>query len=284
LREVRLLQRIESVAQQEAKVGFIIQTQSLTKRFGNFTAVDELTISIEAGDIFGLVGPNGAGKTTVIKMLTTLLPPTAGNASIDGNSITHEAAKVRRVIGYVPQLLSADGALTGYENLLIFSKLYDIPRRERKQRISEVLDFMGLSDFSDKLVRTYSGGMIRRLEIAQAMLHRPKVLFLDEPTVGLDPVARKAVWQHIQQLRNDYRTTIFLTTHYMDEADQLCGRLAIMHLGKVAAIGSPSELKSSVGDTATLDDAFAHYSGAEVDSVGGYRETSRVRRTARRVG
>ena len=284
MREVRLLQRIESVAQQEAKVGFIIQTQSLTKRFGNFTAVDELTISIEAGDIFGLVGPNGAGKTTVIKMLTTLLPPTAGNASIDGNSITHEAAKVRRVIGYVPQLLSADGALTGYENLLIFSKLYDIPRRERKQRISEVLDFMGLSDFSDKLVRTYSGGMIRRLEIAQAMLHRPKVLFLDEPTVGLDPVARKAVWQHIQQLRNDYRTTIFLTTHYMDEADQLCGRLAIMHLGKVAAIGSPSELKSSVGDTATLDDAFAHYSGAEVDSVGGYRETSRVRRTARRVG
>ncbi len=284
MREVKLLQRIESVAQQEAKGGFIIQTQSLTKRFGNFTAVDELTISIEAGDIFGLVGPNGAGKTTVIKMLTTLLPPTAGNASIDGNSITHEAAKVRRVIGYVPQLLSADGALTGYENLLIFSKLYDIPRRERKQRISEVLDFMGLSDFSDKLVRTYSGGMIRRLEIAQAMLHRPKVLFLDEPTVGLDPVARKAVWQHIQQLRNDYRTTIFLTTHYMDEADQLCARLAIMHLGKVAAIGSPSELKSSVGDTATLDDAFAYYSGAEVDSVGGYRETSRVRRTARRVG
>jgi len=217
-------------------------------------------------------------------MLTTLLPPTAGNASIDGNSITHDAAKVRRVIGYVPQLLSADGALTGYENLLIFSKLYDIPRRERKQRISEVLDFMGLSDFSNKLVRTYSGGMIRRLEIAQAMLHRPKVLFLDEPTVGLDPVARKAVWQHIQQLRNDYRTTIFLTTHYMDEADQLCARLAIMHLGKVAAIGSPSELKSSVGDTATLDDAFAYYSGAEVDSVGGYRETSRVRRTARRVG
>ena len=280
--EVKLLQRTESVAQQLA--GFILQTESLTKRFGNFTAVDRLTISIEAGDIFGLVGPNGAGKTTVIKMLTTLLPPTSGNASINGNSILHDPAKVRRVIGYVPQLLSADGALTGYENLLIFSKLYDVPRQERKKRISEVLDFMGLSDFSDRLVRTYSGGMIRRLEIAQAMLHRPKVLFLDEPTVGLDPVARKAVWQHIQQLRVDYGTTIFLTTHYMDEADQLCARLAIMHLGKVAAIGSPSELKSSVGETATLDDAFAYYSGAEVDSVGGYRETSRVRRTARRVG
>jgi ABC-2 type transport system ATP-binding protein len=283
-REVRLLQRTESIAKLQVKADFILQTQALTKSFGNFTAVDQLTISIEAGDIFGLVGPNGAGKTTVIKMLTTLLPSTGGNASIDGHDITREAAKVRRVIGYVPQLLSADGALTGYENLLIFSKLYDIPRRERKQRIREVLDFMGLSDFSDKLVRTYSGGMIRRLEIAQAMLHRPKVLFLDEPTVGLDPVARKVVWRHIQQLRGDYGTTIFLTTHYMDEADQLCARLAIMHLGKVAAIGSPSELKSSVGDTATLDDAFAHYSGAEVDSTGGYRETTRVRRTARRVG
>ena len=282
MREVKLLQRTESVA--HLIRGFILQTESLTKRFGNFTAVDKLTISIEAGDIFGLVGPNGAGKTTVIKMLTTLLPPTAGNASIDGNSILHDPGNVRRVIGYVPQLLSADGALTGYENLLIFSKLYDVPRQERKQRIREVLDFMGLSDFSGKLVRTYSGGMIRRLEIAQAMLHRPKVLFLDEPTVGLDPVARKAVWQHIQQLRADYGTTIFLTTHYMDEADQLCARLAIMHLGKVAAIGSPSELKSSVGETATLDDAFAYYSGAEVDSVGGYREASRVRRTVRRVG
>jgi ABC-2 type transport system ATP-binding protein len=243
-----------------------------------------LTISIEPGEIFGLVGPNGAGKTTVIKMLTTLLPPTAGNAVIDGHNIAHEASKVRRVIGYVPQLLSADGGLTGYENLLIFSKLYDIPRRERKQRISDVLNFMGLSEFSNKLVRTYSGGMIRRLEIAQAMLHRPKVLFLDEPTVGLDPVARKAVWQHIQQLRADYGTTLFLTTHYMDEADQLCGRIAIMHLGKVAAIGSPSELKASVGEGATLDDVFAYYSGAEVDTVGGYRETSRVRRTVRRIG
>ncbi|MGD0424480.1 MAG: ATP-binding cassette domain-containing protein [Candidatus Bathyarchaeia archaeon] len=278
------MQRIKSVTQQESKGRFIIQTQSLTKRFGDFTAVAELTISIEPGEIFGLVGPNGAGKTTVIKMLTTLLPPTAGNASVDGHSITHEAVKVRRVIGYVPQLLSADGALTGYENLLIFSKLYDVPRQERKQRISDVLNFMGLSNFADKLVRTYSGGMIRRLEIAQAMLHRPKVLFLDEPTIGLDPVARKAVWQHIQQLRADYGTTIFLTTHYMDEADQLCGRVAIMHLGKVAAIGSPSELKSSVGDGATLDDAFAYYSGAEVDTVGSYRETSRVRRIARRVG
>ena len=284
MREERTLQRTESPTLREAKSRFILETQLLTKRFGDFTAVDELSISIEPGEVFGLVGPNGAGKTTVLKMLTTLLPPSAGNATIDGYNIVHEAAKVRRVIGYVPQLLSADGGLTGYENLSIFSKLYDIPRRERRQRISEVLDFMGLSSFSDKLVRTYSGGMIRRLEIAQAMLHRPRVLFLDEPTVGLDPVARKAVWQHIQQLRADYGTTILLTTHYMDEADQLCTRLAIMHLGKVAVIGSPSELKSSVGRGATLDDAFAYYSGAEVDSGGGYRETSQVRRTAGRVG
>lgn len=276
--------RTEAVTKEEVKGKFILETQSLTKRFGDLIAVNELTISIEPGEIFGLVGPNGAGKTTVIKMLTTLLPPTSGKASVGGHDISHEASKVRRLIGYVPQLLSADGGLTGYENLLIFSKLYDIPRKEREQRIADVLGFMGLSDFSTKLVRTYSGGMIRRLEIAQAMLHRPKVLFLDEPTIGLDPVARKAVWQHIQQLRSDYGTTIFLTTHYMDEADQLCTRMAIMHLGKIAVIGSPSDLKSSVGEDATLDDAFAYYSGAEVDSGGSYREASRVRRLARRVG
>jgi len=241
-------------------------------------------VSIEPGEIFGLVGPNGAGKTTVIKILTTLLPPTSGTATVNGEDIRHEATKVRKVIGYVPQLLSADGALTGYENLLIFAKLYDIPRKERKQRIGDALNFMGLSNVSDKLVRNYSGGMIRRLEIAQAMLHRPKVLFLDEPTVGLDPVARKAVWQHIQRLQADYGTTIFLTTHYMDEADHLCTRMAIMHLGKIAVVGTPSELKSSVGENATLDDAFAYYSGYEVDSAGGYREVSMVRRVARRLG
>jgi ABC-2 type transport system ATP-binding protein len=282
-REIDLL-RTEAVTKQGLEGGFIVQTQSLTKRFNGLAAVDALTISIERGEIFGLVGPNGAGKTTVIKMLTTLLPPTSGSASVDGHDIAHRAAEVRRVIGYVPQLLSADGSLTGYENLLIFSKLYDIPRKEREQRIGDVLEFMGLSDFSDKLVRTYSGGMIRRLEIGEAMLHRPRVLFLDEPTVGLDPVARNMVWEHLQRLRSDYGTTIFVTTHYMDEADKLCTRMAIMHLGKIAAVGSPTELKSSVGEGATLDDVFVYYSGAEVDSAGSYREASRVRRLARRVG
>jgi ABC-2 type transport system ATP-binding protein len=282
-RETNLL-RTEAGTRQGVETKFIIQTQSLTKQFNGLVAVDALTISIEPGEIFGLVGPNGAGKTTVIKMLTTLLPPTSGSASVDGHDIAHRAAEVRRVIGYVPQLLSADGSLTGYENLLIFSKLYDIPRKEREQRIGDVLEFMGLSDFSHKLVRTYSGGMIRRLEIAEAMLHKPRVLFLDEPTVGLDPVARNMVWEHLQRLRSDNGTTIFVTTHYMDEAEKLCTRMAIMHLGKIAAVGSPSELKSSVGEGATLDDAFVYYSGAEVDSAGGYREATRVRRLAKRVG
>ncbi|HUK29120.1 MAG TPA: ATP-binding cassette domain-containing protein [Candidatus Acidoferrales bacterium] len=262
----------------------ILETKSLTRQFGPLIAVDNFSTGIRNGEIFGLVGPNGAGKTTVIKMLTTLLQPTAGNAWVGGYDIVHNPAQVRRIIGYVPQLLSADGSLTAFENLLIFAKLYHIPRAERGKRIREALAFMGLADVANKMVREYSGGMIRRLEIAESMLHRPKVLFLDEPTVGLDPVARKMVWDHIQQLRSDFGTTILLTTHYMEEADTLCNRVAIMHFGKVAAIGTPSELKASVGEGATLDDVFVHYSGYEVDSGGNYRDISRTRRTARRLG
>lgn len=263
----------------------ILEMQRLTRRFGTLTAVDALTISVEPGEVFGLVGPNGAGKTTTIKMLTTLLPPTSGSARVAGYDITRQAAEVRRVIGYVPQMLSADGTLTGYENLLIFAKLYDLPRAGREERVSKALAFMGLADVGDKLVRDYSGGMIRRLEIAQSMLHEPRVLFLDEPTVGLDPVARKVVWERIGQLRNEFGTTILLTTHYMDEADSLCHRVAVMHLGKVAALGTPAELKQSIGGNgATLDDVFVHYSGIELESGGDYRETTRTRRTARRLG
>jgi ABC-2 type transport system ATP-binding protein len=262
----------------------ILETEVLTRRFGTLMAVDALTISVEAGEVFGLLGPNGAGKTTTIKMLTTLLPPTSGNAQVAGFDIARHAAEVRRCIGYVPQLLSADGTLTGYENLLIFAKLYDIPRTERESRVRAALAFMGLSDAADKLVRNYSGGMIRRLEIAQSMLHRPRVLFLDEPTVGLDPLARKLVWEHIEKLRVEYGTTIFLTTHLMEEADSLCSRVAIMHLGKVSALGAPSDLKISIGGNgATLDDVFIHYTGDTLESGGNYRETSRTRRTARRL-
>jgi ABC-2 type transport system ATP-binding protein len=263
----------------------ILETNALTRRFDSLTAVDSLSISVEAGEIFGLLGPNGAGKTTVIKMLTTLLPPTSGDALVSGFSITRQAANVRRVIGYVPQMLSADGTLTGYENLLIFAKLYDLPRAEREQRVRAALEFMGLTEVADQLVRTYSGGTIRRLEIAQSMLHRPPLLFLDEPTVGLDPSARRAVWEHVKQMTAEYGMTIFLTTHLMEEADSLCHRVAIMHLGKVAALGTPEALKNSIdGKYASLDDVFIHYTGNELVSGGDFREASRSRRTARRLG
>jgi ABC-2 type transport system ATP-binding protein len=263
----------------------ILETEALTQRFGKLTAVDALTISVSAAEVFGLVGPNGAGKTTVIKMLTTLLWPTSGTARVAGFDIMRQAATVRRVIGYVPQALSVDGSLTGYENLLIFAKLYDIPRTERQARLSYALAFMGLSEAADKLVREYSGGMIRRLEIAQSTLHRPRVLFLDEPTIGLDPLARKAVWEHVKDLRDQYGTTIFLTTHYMEEADDLCSRVAIMHSGKIVVAGTPEELKASVGGReTTLDDVFVHYAGNSSESGGSYSETASERRTAKRLG
>jgi ABC-2 type transport system ATP-binding protein len=263
----------------------IIMTEHLTRRFGDLKAVDDLTISVEEGEIFGLLGPNGAGKSTTIKIVTTLLPPTSGYASVGGFDLAHEPGKIRRLIGYVPQILSADSTLTGRENLMVFAKLYDIPKSERVKRIDDSLQFMNLSEASDKMVRDYSGGMIRRLEIAQSMLHHPKVLFLDEPTIGLDPVGRKAVWDHLQKLRADYGTTIFVTTHYMEEADRLCSRVAIMHLGKLAVIGEPAALKASLNDdNATLEDVFTHYTGGSLERGDGYRQASETRRTARRLG
>jgi len=263
----------------------ILETYALTRRFDRLVAVNELSLTVEEGQIFGLLGPNGAGKSTAIKMMTTLLPPTSGDARIAGYSVTRDAGQVRRLIGYVPQMLSADGTLTGYENLLIMAKLYDIPRQERERRVRDALAFMGLEDAADKLVRAYSGGMIRRLEIAQSMLHRPPILFLDEPTVGLDPGARRAVWELVSQYSTEYSTTILLTTHLMEEADALCGQIAIMHLGNVVAAGTPAALKASIGGNgATLDDVFIHYSGDSLDSGGTYRDTSRARRTARRLG
>ncbi len=265
----------------------ILKTEALTRCFGTLKAVDALSLAVEPGEVFGLLGPNGAGKTTLIKMLTTLLPPTSGKASVGGLDVVRRARDVRRIIGYVPQMLSADGTLTGYENLLIFAKLYDLPRAERKSRVQKALELLGLTEAANRLVRTYSGGMIRRLEIAQSILHEPKVLFLDEPTIGLDPLAREAVWDRIGQLRTDFGTTILLTTHYMDEADDLCDRVAIMHQGTVRAIGAPDELKKTIGGNgATLEEVFAHYAGASVtsESGGSYRETSRTRRVARRLG
>ncbi len=263
----------------------VLTTEGLTRRYGELTAVDALTLSVCPGEVFGLLGPNGAGKTTLIKMLTTLLPPTAGRGTVAGFDIVRQPARVRRVIGYVPQLLSADGALTGRENLDAFARLYDIEPAERRSRVVSALAFMDLTAVQDKLVRTYSGGMIRRLEIAQSMLHRPRVLFLDEPTVGLDPVARHAVWDRIGQLRAGNGTTIFLTTHYMDEAEHLCDRVAFMHLGRITAIGTPAELKSSIGgEEISLDDVFEYYTGGTLEEGGSYRDTARTRRTVRRLG
>lgn len=266
----------------------IVEIHQLTKRFGEKTAVDELSLSVEAGEVFGLLGPNGAGKSTLIKMLTTLLPPTSGYASIGGFDITSDMAMVQQLIGYVPQALSVDGTLTGYENLLIIAKLYSISRRHRSQRIQSALQYVGLESVANQLVSTYSGGMIRRLEIAQAMLHRPQVLFLDEPTVGLDPVARKAMWELVKQLCSDHGATIFLTTHFMEEADTLCDRLAIMYQGQVVTTGTPTALKAAIQQPnaahVTLDDVFIHYTGEYLATGGNYRDTSTTRRTAQRLG
>ncbi len=263
----------------------ILETQELRRQFKNFTAVDGLNITVTSGEVFGLLGPNGAGKSTVIKMLTTLLPLSAGKAYLAGYDVERQPEEVRRIIGYVPQSLSADGSLTGYENLLIFAKLYDIPARRREKQIREVLEFMGLQDATHKMVRHYSGGMIRKLEIAIAILHQPLILFLDEPTVGLDPVARTQVWELMEQLRTEYGTTIFLTTHFLEEADSLCHRVVIMNQGKEMITGSPTELKASIGKPeATLDDVFIFYAGSQLESGVSYRETARTRRITNRLG
>ena len=218
-------------------------------------------------------------------MLTTLLPITSGEAFICGFNIATQANKVREVIGYVPQMISVDGTLTGMENLLLFARLYDIPSKECKTRVLDSLAFMGLSDAAKKPVREYSGGMIRRLEIAQSMLHSPAVLFLDEPTVGLDPIACKAVWEHILQLKKEFNTTILMTTHVMEEADHLCNRIAFMSRGKLVVSGTPQELKDSIHKPgSTLEDAFIHYTSETLSEGNNYRNISRGRKTAKRLG
>ena len=263
----------------------VLEIKNLTRRFGTFTAVDALTLSVNAGEVFGLLGSNGAGKTTTIKMLTTLLPPTSGEASVAGFSINTQPVGVRRAIGYVPQAVSVDGSLTGYENLLIFAKLYDIPHGEQKARVREQLEFVGLTAEAERMVGQYSGGMVRRLEIAQATIHRPRVLFLDEPTVGLDPIARDAVWAHLIDLRTKYGITLFLTTHYLEDAESHCDRIAIMHQGKLAALGTLKELEASLGaGSHTLDEVFVHYAGTTLDSGGSIRDVSAERTTEQRLG
>jgi len=267
-----------------AAAQFAIKTNELTRQFGRLTAVDHLELRVLYGEVFGLLGANGAGKSTVIKMLTTLLTPTSGSAEVGGFDIIQSPDEVRRCIGYVSQLVSADGALTGFENLRLSAKLYGLTRTERAERIIDALDFMGLADSARKLVRTYSGGMIRRLELAQAMLHRPAILFLDEPTIGLDPVARHMVWDRLQNLKRDYGMTVLITTHDMEEADALCDRLAILHAGQISIIGNPAELRAGLGKDATMDDVFVHYAGGSIHEGGTFGEVAQTRRTAQRLG
>jgi len=229
-------------------VRFAIETHALTKQYGSKNpAVSSLEIQVEDGEIFGLLGPNGAGKTTTVKMLTTLLRPSSGSATVHGLDVVEDAARVRKVINYIPQLLTADDTITGYENLLFFAKLYGLARTSREKMIGEALDLVGLSERANDIVSSYSGGMKRRLELATVLVNRPKVLFLDEPTLGLDPRSRIMIWDFLLKMQDDYATTILVTTNYMDEADRLCDNVAIMDLGKIMVRGRPSDLKSSVG-------------------------------------
>jgi ABC-2 type transport system ATP-binding protein len=261
-----------------------IVTEQLTKRFGSVVALDGFSLAIAKGQIFGLLGPNGAGKSTTIKILTTLLDASSGSARVAGFDVARSPVEVRRRIGYVPQLLSADGALTARENLDLSARLHGLHGARRKERVQEALAFAGLGNVADHLVRTYSGGMIRRLEVAQATLHHPEILFLDEPTIGLDPMARKTVWERLEQLCQDHQVTILITTHDMEEADVLCDCLAVLHEGRLAVVGKPEELKSQVGPGADLNDVFAHFSGAVIEHGGSYRNIRESRSAIRRLG
>jgi ABC-2 type transport system ATP-binding protein len=225
----------------------LIKIRNLVKKYGNLTAVDNLTLDINENEVFGLLGSNGAGKTTTIHMLATLLKPTSGTATVNGYDITNQPAKVRASIGIVFQAPSSDDMLTGYENLHLHAMLYSVPRHTRKQRIEEVLELVGLTERKHDQVKTYSGGMRRRLEIARGLLHKPKVMFLDEPTLGLDPASRESMWKYVRRLVEEEKVTIILTTHYMEEADMLCDRIAIIDKGRIVALDTPAKLKAGLG-------------------------------------
>ncbi len=226
---------------------YAIETRNLVKKFGDIVAVDGISIRVKEGEIFGLLGPNGAGKTTTISILCCMIKPTSGEAYVNGYDILKHPNEVRKSIGIVFQEPAIDDRLTGRENMEIHAMLYNVPRKIMKQRIDEALELVELTDRADHLVRTYSGGMRRRLEIARGLIHRPKVLFLDEPSLGLDPQTRERIWDYIEGMAERENMTIILTTHYMEEADRLCDRVAIIDFGKIKVEGSPSELKNSLG-------------------------------------
>ncbi|MFF7189048.1 ABC transporter ATP-binding protein [Streptomyces sp. NPDC008222] len=276
----------------EAPAVDAVTCDGLRYSFGETTAVDGLDLQVRDGEVFGLLGPNGAGKTTAIRCITTLLPVPAGMVHVFGHDAARERMAVRRLLGYVPQQLSADSGLTGRENVALFARVFDVSRRERAQRVEQALAAVDLTAAADRLAKTYSGGMVRRLELAQALVSAPRLLILDEPTIGLDPIARTNVWDHINAVRAATGMTVLVTTHYMDEADQYCDRVALMHRGRVRALGTPAELRSGLrerlgteGPLPTLEDVFRDVAGSGLDDQSGdFRDVRSTRRTASRVG
>ena len=263
----------------------VICVSNLVKKFNNFTAIDDISFSVGSGEIFAFLGPNGAGKTTTIKILITLLNPTSGTGTIGGYDVTSDSSKIRRIIGYVSQMVSVDGALTAYENLKLMANLYDIPERDQDERINAILKFFDLENNANFLVRNFSGGMVRKLEIGQAILHRPKVLFLDEPTVGLDPIAKQNVWKHLIELNKKFNTTLFFTTHIMEEVEDFSTRVAIMNRGKISAIDTVDNLKRKTGKKdATLEDAFLFFAGNSLSETGDFHSIRQNRMMERRRG
>jgi len=263
-----------------------VLVDDLVVRFDALEAVGGVSFAVAPGEVFGLLGPNGAGKTTTIRVLTTLLAPTAGRALVAGFDVRTQSLRVRASIGYVPQAISVDGALTALENLDFYARVTGVPARERSQRIEQAIDAMDLESMLDRLARTLSGGTLRRLEIATALLNRPAVLFLDEPTVGLDPTARQMVWEHLQALREQAGTTLLFTTHQMEEAERYCMRLAIMDLGRLVAQGEPAELIER-HEAASLEEVFTAVTGRGIDEAhqeGRLSDVRSQRRVARRLG
>ncbi|CAM5245901.1 ATP-binding cassette domain-containing protein [Streptomyces xanthochromogenes] len=275
--------------------GEAVRCDGLEYAFGQTRAVDGLDLTVATGEVFGLLGPNGAGKTTAIRCITTLLPVPAGRVRVFGHDAAKERMAVRRLLGYVPQQLSADSGLTGRENVALFARVFDVPRKERARRVEQALYAVDLTESADRMAKTYSGGMIRRLELAQALVSAPRLLMLDEPTIGLDPIARTSVWEHINAVRRATGMTVLVTTHHMDEADQYCDRLALMHRGRIRALGTPDGLKAELRERRgasgpddpppTLEDVFRDVAGRGLDSQGGdFRDVRSTRRTATRLG
>src|SRR5712675_1553407 len=241
-----------------AEPPYAIQVEQIVKKYGDFTAVDDVSFNVSEGEIFGLLGPNGAGKSTLIRMMTTLIPITAGKACILGHDVAKDPDAVRRTIGVIPQALTSDLDLTVEENLNIYAKLYDVPTQRRKEAIAELLETVDLTKWRGAQTKTLSGGMRRRLEIARGLVHSPKIFFLDEPTTGLDPVSRVAVWEMLTNIKSKRKLTVLITTHYMDEADRLCNRIAIVDHGKLVALDTPEALKASVPGSNVIEAHFEH--------------------------